>query len=491
MLDLENDARQLLNKLDRTAMSNTVYDTAWVARVTEGNGSSDPAFPETLEWLRQNQYPDGSWGAPIRYYHDQVISTLSAIVALAENGDPIKNAKAIQRGESYIHRSIQFLHHDPFETVGFELILPVLLEKSRQLGLDLPYEKCSKYYSLRERKLQLIPHQMIYSRGVTTTHSLEFMGSDLDVSRAANLQEKNGSFGNSPAATAYFLTECQDNSAARQYLAEVITAGDGAAMPAHPVEIFITSWVLYNLDLAGLLNELKEEAKPALDGLYRAWDQQQGVGFSTQYPVPDLDDTAVVFKLLHQTGYDVNPSTFVTYERDAHFICYPYERNPSIGAHIHLMDALRACPDYRHRPRMMNKALKFYRNQLYGADWFDKWHVSPYYIMSHAIIATIGYDNELAYEMVKCLIQVQRRDGSWGYFGATSEETAYCLQALIAYHRQVEPVDQAVIYHAAQYLYNQYYSQYHPTLWIEKSLYTPLPIVRSAIMSALWMYETL
>jgi halimadienyl-diphosphate synthase len=491
MFDLENDARQLLNELNQTAMSNTVYDTAWVARVPEGNGSSAPAFPETLEWLRRNQYPDGSWGAPIEYYHDQIISTLSAIVALAERGDLVQNAEAIQRGESYIRRNIQFLHHDPFETVGFELILPVLLEKSLQLGLDLPYAKCSKYYFLREKKLQVIPHQMIYSREVTTTHSLEFMGDDLDVERAAELQEINGSFGNSPSATAYFLAECQDNSAARQYLAEVMEVGDGAAMPAYPVEIFITSWVLYNLDLADFLDQLKEEAKAPLDDLCQAWDQHRGVGFSKQYSVPDLDDTAVVFKLLRRAGYDVDPSAFAAYERDTHFICYPYERNSSLGANIHLVDALRTCPDYEYQPRMIEKALNFYRRQLYSADWLDKWHVSPYYIMSHTIIATIGRDNELAHDMVQCIIQAQQRDGSWGYFGATSEETAYCLQALIAYHRQVEPVDQAVITHAAQYLYNQYYSQHHPTLWIEKSLYTPLPIVRSAIVSALWMYETL
>jgi halimadienyl-diphosphate synthase len=317
------------------------------------------------------------------------------------------------------------------------------------------------------------------------------MGSDLDLDRAAGLQEKNGSFGNSPSATAYFLTECQHNSAARQYLAEVLSIGNGAAMPAHPAEIFIISWVLYNLELAGFLDGLENEVKPVLDGLYQAWDPQQGVGFSTDYSVQDLDDTTVVFKLLHQAGYDVSPSTFAIYERDTHFICYPYERNPSIGAHIHLVDALRICPDYEHQPLMMEKALNFFRSQLYSADWFDKWHVSPYYIMSHAIIATIGCDNALASEMVKCLIQAQRRDGSWGYFGATSEETAYCLQALILYHQQVEPVDQAVFYHAAQYLSNQYYSQHHPSLWIEKSLYTPLPIVRSAIVSALWLYETL
>jgi hypothetical protein len=55
----------------------------------------------------------------------------------------------------------------------------------------------------------------------------------------------------------------------------------------------------------------------------------------------------------------------------------------------------------------------------------------------------------------------------------------------------VELLDRAVFYHAAQYLHSQYQSQNHPPLWIEKCLYTPRHIVRSAIVSALWMYETL
>jgi halimadienyl-diphosphate synthase len=491
MFDLKSDARELLNELDQTAMSNTVYDTAWVARVTESNGSSVPAFPEALDWLRRSQYPNGSWGATIEYYHDHIMSTLAAIVALAVSGDFSKDREAIRRGEHYIQQNIRYLHYDPCETVGFELILPVLLEKAQRLGLELPYAECEKYSHIRERKLGMIPDHLIYSREVTTTHSLEFMGSKLDVGQAADLQERNGSFGNSPSATAYFLVECQDNSAARRYLAEVMETNGGAAIPAHPVEIFHKSWILYNFDLAGLLTELWGEARPHLDSLYHAWDQHRGVGFSQEYSVPDLDDTAMVFKLLRRAGYDVSPTVFTRFERDSHFICYPYERNPSIGAHIHLLDALRTCPEYEHRPRMMEKASRFYRSQLHNAFWFDKWHNSPYYVMSHAIIATIGYDDELAREMANCFIDTQRQDGSWGYFGPTSEETAYCLQALILYHTRVESLNHAVIYHAAQYLYSQYRSQNHPPLWIEKCLYTPPQIVRSAIVGALWMYETL
>lgn len=489
MPDLKSDAQQLLSELDQGVMLGTAYDTAWVACVPDSDGSAACAFPETLEWLRRNQYPNGSWGTLVEYYHDHVISTLAAVVALARHGNRSRDAKAIQCGESYICQNIHFLHHDPCETVGFELILPAMLERAQQSGLDLPYTKCSKYHRLREEKLQLIPPRLIYSRQATSTHSLEFMGSELDIDQTEALQEENGSFGNSPSATAYFLSECRDNPAARRYLAEAMAAGGGVAMPAHPVEIFNKSWVLYNLDLAGFLTDLAEEAKAHLDSLYQAWDPRQGVGFSQQYSVPDLDDTAVVFKLLRQAGYDVDPAVFTAYERDTHFVCYPFERNPSIGTHVHLLDALRACPEYEYQPRMVDKALSFYRSQLRQARWFDKWHISPYYIISHATLATIGYDNELARETVHCIIHSQRQDGAWGYFGPTSEETAYCLQALITYHQQVEPLDEAVLYHAARYLYSQYQSQHYPALWIEKCLYTPVHIVRSAILSALRMYE--
>jgi halimadienyl-diphosphate synthase len=490
-LDIKHDVRQLLNELDQRAMSQSAYDTAWVARVPENGDRTCPAFPETIDWLRRNQYPDGSWGSNVKYYHDRIISTLAAIIALSEQGERSVDVKSIQRGQTYIHENIRYLHHDPCETVGFELILPTLLDKAQRLGLDLPYDRCSRYNRIREQKLHSIPRQLIHSREVTTTHSLEFMGDGLRVEQTTDLQEENGSFGNSPSATAYFLAEYGDNPAARRYLTETIAVGGGAAVPAHPVEIFSKCWVLYNLDLAGLLDEVGDEARPHLNYLYEAWNPQRGVGFSKQYSVPDLDDTAVAFKLLSRSRYAVDPSVFSFYERDSHFVCYPYERNPSIGAHIHLLDALHMCPEGGHLSRMRSKALDFYRTQLYKAYWFDKWHVSPYYLLSHAVIATVGHDNELAREGVQWILDTQREDGTWGYFFSTCEETAYCLHALITYHQCVKPMDRTVFYHAAQYLYRQYLSQYHPALWIEKCLYTPLHIVRAAILGALWMYETL
>jgi halimadienyl-diphosphate synthase len=62
-------------------MRGVAYDTAWVARLA--NDSGKPLFPRALEWLLKHQRRDGSWGGGVEYYHDRVVSTLSAVNALA------------------------------------------------------------------------------------------------------------------------------------------------------------------------------------------------------------------------------------------------------------------------------------------------------------------------------------------------------------------------------------------------------------------------
>jgi halimadienyl-diphosphate synthase len=278
------------------------------------------------------------------------------------------------------------------------------------------------------------------------------------------------------------------NQPARNYLNEVLSLGGGAAMPAHPVEVFNKSWVLYNIELTGILNDFIDLARGHLDDLWQSWDNQRGVGFARHYPVPDLDDTAVVYKLLRRSGYPVDPDVFLQYERETHFTCYTFERTPSVGANVHLLDALGISTGYEHRPRMIKKILRFLStSRLEGAYWLDKWHISPYYITAHAIIALIGFDNNLARDAVRWILSTQRPDGAWGYYRPTSEETAYCLQALAIYHNHVERIDTSAIYRGADTLFQQYGKWEFPEMWVEKCLYTPLHIVETTILSALIM----
>ncbi|HTP07297.1 MAG TPA: hypothetical protein VMP08_03555 [Anaerolineae bacterium] len=490
MSDFNQEVIQLLTELDQPAMSSTAYDTAWLARVPGEAHWTQRAFPEALEWLRCHQHADGSWGSQLVHYHDRVICTLNALIALAEYGIESADRAAIRRGETYLHHAALHLACDAHDTVGFELIVPTLLEQARQLNLHIPYAQLDRYQAIREEKLRLIPRSLIYSRQVTTAHSLEFMGDDLEFRRIDQLQEANGSLGHSPSATAYLVHKRPFNTAARQYLVEVSQLAAGAAMPAHPVEIFDTSWALYNLELAQYYASLNGPLTARLRSLLQAWDMCAGLGFSHDYSVPDLDDTAVVFKLLARAGLALDPTVFQAYERDTHFVCYQFERNPSVGAHIHLLEALDTCAPTPEVTRMTIKALNFLRrSRVNDAYWFDKWHISPYYITSHAIIATLCLDQGLARDAMTWMLGTQNKDGSWGFCQPTAEETAYCLQALLAYHNEVKPIELAVLDRAAEYVYRHYQDAEYPAMWIEKALYTPEHIVTSALISALSMYE--
>lgn len=64
-------------------VSVSAYDTAWVARIADANGSGGPQFPRTLEWIVANQHENGSWGDDRKdWLYDRFIQTLACIVAL-------------------------------------------------------------------------------------------------------------------------------------------------------------------------------------------------------------------------------------------------------------------------------------------------------------------------------------------------------------------------------------------------------------------------
>lgn len=139
MVDFVACARELVQNLNNR-LSPSAYDIAWMARVRAEDGG--PRWPDLIDWLLEHQWPDGSWGGTIPYYHDRILCTLSALIALRENRDGPLVEAAIRRGEQYIWRNIQFLRHDLMELVGFELILPTLLAQAQKLGLDVPRHFC-------------------------------------------------------------------------------------------------------------------------------------------------------------------------------------------------------------------------------------------------------------------------------------------------------------------------------------------------------------
>src|SRR5215208_1926182 len=138
MINIDEEIQKLLREIGPGRMSNTDYDTAWVARL------GDAAWKlsnHAMEWIGEYQLADGSWGAKdIFYYHDRVISTLAAMIALTYRGRRARDKHQIENGLIALERitagATQGLAADPNgATVGFEMIVPTLVAEAEKLGI--------------------------------------------------------------------------------------------------------------------------------------------------------------------------------------------------------------------------------------------------------------------------------------------------------------------------------------------------------------------
>jgi len=172
------------------------------------------------------------------------------------------------------------------------------------------------------------------------------------------------------------------------------------------------------------------------------------------------------------------------YEEPNHFRCSALETNPSISANVHLLEALRQAGLERDHPAVQ-KIIRFLReNQEKEGCWLDKWHSSPYYATTHAIISSMDYDRTLAESAIQWILRTRSPKGSWGYFMPTAEETAYALHALCIWARSGGAVPRYLIQQSAVWLADHMDPPY-PPLWIAKTLYCSEWVVRAEIITAL------
>lgn len=474
-------------------MGPSPYDIAWLARLRNAPGDG-PRWPDLLEWLLEHQAPNGSWGGEVMYFHDRIICTLAAAIALRESVPGEQAREAIRRAERYLWLHLHLLPRDPFELVGFELILPTLLAEARTLDLDVPNHTCG-YGRARAAKLRLIPPEIIYSSEVSTVHSLEFLGWSGDPQRLQKALACNGSLGNSPAATVYYLLRQQNGDERALGYLEAARAHMQHVIYLYPFRIFELTWVLNNLAFSGL--PITEFAGPTVWQELQSEMTRRGIGLDRSFGIPDGDITSVCSHLLASAGYEVDPLTLKCFEHEetCTFRTYDYERNVSVGTNIHALDALRLMPGYPDRRRVQDGVIAMLlASRVLDVYWVDKWHASPFYATAHAVIGLLkegSYLIDPCRHTVEWLVHTQRDDGSWGFFElGTAEETAYALMALLHYHER-EPISVDVLQRGAAFLQRTHESPTgkYPELWIGKCLYAPYDVVRSAILAALILYS--
>ncbi|MEP6984687.1 MAG: hypothetical protein ABI970_03760 [Chloroflexota bacterium] len=486
---LDISVSQLLMSLkpDSSSMDSVAYDTAWIARLS-------PHFPkqgfdEALPWLRRRQHNDGSWGGEVLHYHDRIISTLAGMIALHTAGRGADDERRIRQGAAFLWRENGRLHHDANDTIGFPILAYSLVNEAVDLGLDIPkdlYQDVAKI----EKKLNMLGHNPQLWRYTTLVVSLEALRSFIPDD--ADFIEANGSVGTSPAATVASLLKKPDDRAVR-YLQQVVAdQKDGGAPFVKPIDIFESLWTLNHLRLANAITPDDPDVRRVLDFVWSMWSPEKGLSYSPYFPVTDLDDTAVAFGLLRWGGYAVSADVFKPYEHEQHFCCYPGELDQSLSVNIRLLAALQMDRQYQHFDGWTQKISAMLRRfDLTGYFWFDKWHISPYYLTSTAVWSLHGIVDDLLPSRIKWIIKTQRDDGGWGYYNqSTIEETAYCLHALLFWDEHTEErIDPQILDAAAKYLMDRFNSTHYPPLWIGKSLYTPRNVVRSAVLAALYSYR--
>jgi halimadienyl-diphosphate synthase len=477
----------------RPGIAGVAYDTAWLAGLPDQVDRRTSRFPTALRWLADNQLADGSWGSEVRYEHDRILCTLAALAPLAEFGQRAEDHRAVDAGTRYLWQHGHLLGREPVELVGFELLLPALVDRARQAGVAVP-PHLDIYAPQRARKLELIPSYALYSPRATVVHSLEFLGDQADLSGLRSAQGDNGAIGNSPAATAFFLGQTRSNDhKALSYLESCLGHTDGATAPVlHPCETFELLWAAYHLFLGGAPTErlLRPEERTRLAQDLSA----SGVSLSPTFPIPDADDTAVALLLLNDLGERVDPSVLKSFATsDGSFVSFPYERHSSVGVNVHVLHALARVPAYPEAEKSIDRILDYLADEHNGLYWLDKWHISPLYATAHALCALedLPIDQRaktahLVERSREWLRQSQNADGSWGFYGqATAEETAYGLLALAANPYMTER-DLNHCQVAADYLEaTRADNVAHPPLWIDKCLYIPPLVVDAAIDAAL------
>jgi halimadienyl-diphosphate synthase len=481
---------KLLREIGPGRMSSTAYDTAWVARLNEIDLELSN---KSLEWISENQLPDGSWGAKdIYYYHDRVICTLASMIALTHRGKRTHDKTQIEKGllalEKITAGATQGLASDPNgSTIGFEMIAPTLVAEAEKLGIIKQQGNriLGRLGNMRSRKIEKLAGRKI-NKTLTLAFSSEMAGIDQQfMLDEENLQEANGSVAHSPSATAYFAKYLKPGNAEAMVYLNQWVASDGGVPDDDPFDVFEPAWVLWNLNLIPDLDpEITKLFMPHLDELQKNWDSTKGVGHALEYNAKDSDDSALVFDLLAQFGREVDIQGILHYEEQEHFRCFELEANPSVSANIHVLGALKMADYESHHPSVQKILSFLISNQTGGEFWFDKWHASPYYATSHVIIIASGYADVLCRGAVEWIIDTQNADGSWGFYNPTAEETAYALQALIFARRYGSKIPESVIQSGLRWLLAHKELPYTP-LWIGKALYTPILVVQSTVLSAI------
>ncbi|CAN0830486.1 (-)-kolavenyl diphosphate synthase TPS14, chloroplastic [Linum grandiflorum] len=368
--------KSMLASMEDGEINVSAYDTAWVALVKDVNGSGRPQFPESLEWIANNQLDDGSWGdVELFQAHDRLLNTLGCVVALTTwNLHPDKCA----RGMKFFNENLNRLEDENMEhmPIGFEVAFPSLLELARSLNLDVNHDTpvLQEIYAARNIKLKKIPKEILHNYPTTLLHSLEGMP-ELDWDKLLKLQSSDGSFLFSPAATACALAQTNDQKCLG-YLSKMVQKFRGGVPNVYPVDLFENIWAIDRLQRLGISRYFQPEITKCVDYIEKYWDER-GICWARNSEVHDIDDTAMGFRILRTHGRKVSPDVFKYFEKNGDFFCFAGQSNQAITGLFNLYRASQVLfPGEEILENAKEYAYKFLKEKQASDELLDKWIIT-------------------------------------------------------------------------------------------------------------------
>ncbi|CAN1271045.1 (-)-kolavenyl diphosphate synthase TPS28, chloroplastic, partial [Linum perenne] len=368
--------KSMLASMEDGEINVSAYDTAWVALVKDVDGTGRPQFPESLDWISNNQLDDGSWGdVELFQAHDRLLNTLGCVVALTTwNLHPDKCA----RGMKFFNENLNRLEDENMEhmPIGFEVAFPSLLELARRLNLDVDHDSpvLKEIYAARDIKLNKIPKEILHNYPTTLLHSLEGM-SNLDWEKLLKLQSRDGSFLFSPASTAYALSQTNDDKSLA-YLSKMVQKFRGGVPNVYPVDLFENIWAIDRFQRLGISRYFQPEITKCVDYIEKYWDEK-GICWARNSEVHDIDDTAMGFRILRTHGRKVSPDVFKYFEKNGEFFCFAGQSNQAITGLFNLYRASQVLfPGEEILENAKEYAYNFLREKQASDELLDKWIIT-------------------------------------------------------------------------------------------------------------------
>ncbi|MGW1815371.1 labda-7,13-dienyl diphosphate synthase [Streptomyces sp. NPDC002125] len=480
----------------------SVYETARVISLV-------PDFAEhgaRLEWLLNQQLPDGTWGeGPARY---RLLPTLSAVEALLAT--LVREATATVptrvRLASAAADGLTALRRPPADgrwpdTAAIEVLVPSLVARINSL-LDhsvtgtLPHlgplsrgARLSVPHGFQPERHEEIAQQCRTGVPGKLHHTFEGIARHLP---GNTVPVPHGLLGSSPAATGAWLAsqpEGEQGEQARAALSAAARRYGGLFPEAAPIRAFERLWVAAALARPGLPPACRATAGAWAHDIYDPAGVRGAPGL-----LPDADDTAMAVLVAALTGTSGAPAPLAAFWADTHYRCYIGEDTGSVTANAHALQALTAHLRLRpavspvHHPRMDLVRDWLVEQQTDGA-WTDKWHASPYYATERCVRALLSHDGpgtrQAIQRAVDRVLASQHDDGTWGIWGGTAEETAYAVQILLADPAAAIRPGWRTALQRAEHALDAWDTRHEPpALWHDKTLYAPTSMIQAEILAA-------